>query len=126
MIEPFKKGSPITLIPNKLDFDKYQHEARKTAVYPSIGNNLWYPALGLCGEASEVAEKVKKIYRDHSGAVSAEAKANLCKELGDILWYVASEASELGISLGIIAEQNIRKLADRAKRDKVHGEGDKR
>ena len=37
-----------------MNFNEYQEEAAKTAVYPDIGNNLWYPGLGLGGEAGEV------------------------------------------------------------------------
>jgi len=45
-----------------LTFQKYQELARKTAVYPKLGNNFIYPTLGLAGEAGEVAEKFKKFY----------------------------------------------------------------
>jgi len=109
-----------------LDFDKYQVEARKTAIYPDLGNNLWYPALGLAGEAGEVAEKVKKVYRDHNGLLGIISLDSISKELGDVLWYVASLASELGVNLSTIAELNLNKLQDRAERDKVHGSGDNR
>ena len=109
-----------------LDFDKYQVEARKTAIYPNLGNNLWYPALGLAGEAGEVAEKVKKVYRDHKGLIGIISLDSISAELGDVLWYVASLASELGVNLSTIAELNLNKLQDRAERDKVHGSGDNR
>ena len=108
------------------DFDTYQVEARKTAIYPNLGNNLWYPALGLAGEAGEVAEKVKKIYRDDSGTVNEDKRSKLYFELGDILWYVANMATELGLSLSCIAEDNLKKLAMRKAQDKLHGSGDSR
>ena len=108
------------------DFDTYQVEARKTAIYPDLGNNLWYPALGLAGEAGEVAEKVKKIYRDQEGKLYSESLNNLIGELGDVLWYVAAMASELRLDLSMIAEDNLAKLQSRAARDKVHGSGDTR
>ncbi len=50
-----------------MNFNEYQKLARNTAVYPDIGDNFSYPALGLCGEAGEVAEKCRKIIRDQSG-----------------------------------------------------------
>jgi len=111
------------------DFDKYQIEARKTAVYPDLGNNLWYPALGLNGEAGEVAEKVKKIYRDKGGKLPKAPDMDafsIGTELGDVLWYIANLATELGFNLSDIAVSNLEKLASRAARDKVHGEGDNR
>jgi NTP pyrophosphatase (non-canonical NTP hydrolase) len=108
------------------DFDSYQETARKTAIYPDVDNNLWYPALGLAGEAGEVAEKVKKIYRDYGGEVSSSVRHDICMELGDALWYIANIACELHVSLRDIAYSNITKLQSRTGRDKIHGEGDKR
>ena len=55
----------------------YQHRSRATAVYPDAGDNLTYPALGLCGEAGECAEKVKKAIRDDGGVLSDERRAAL-------------------------------------------------
>ena len=44
-----------------MEFNEYQKLARKTAIYAGAGKNFVYPALGLCGESGEVAEKIKKI-----------------------------------------------------------------
>ena len=109
-----------------MNFTEYQKKARETAVYPGLGSNLWYPALGLGGETGEVEEKTKKIYRDKGGQLDEKSIVDLCLELGDVLWYVANYATELGVDLGLIAEMNIEKLASRAARDKVHGSGDNR
>ena len=105
---------------------EYQDAALDTAVYPNIGNNIIYPTLGLCGEAGEVSEKVKKIIRDKQGKVSTEDKFELAKELGDVLWYINSFAMELGFSLEDIMIMNITKLQSRQKRDKLSGSGDNR
>lgn len=109
-----------------MNFNEYQTEARKTAVYPNIGNNIYYPALGLCGESGEVAEKVKKILRDDNNIVTEDSKLKLEKELGDVLWYVAQLATELDLSLDEIATNNIRKLQSRKERNQIHGSGDNR
>lgn|SRR5574343_327099 len=109
-----------------MEFSEYQKLARNTAVYPAIGNNLWYPALGLCGESGEVAERVKKLYRDFDGLPTADFVFNMRKELGDVLWYLASICSEVGFDLNEIAEANITKLADRKDRGVLHGSGDNR
>lgn len=80
-----------------LTFNQYQLVSRQTAIYPDLGRNFIYPTLGLAGEAGEVAEKVKKILRDKGGVVDAEARQQLGKELGDVLWYVAQLATEFSL-----------------------------
>lgn len=109
-----------------MEFNDYQKEARKTAIYPNLGKNFVYPTLGLAGEAGEVAEKVKKIIRDGNGEVTAEKKEELSKELGDVLWYVANLAEELGLNLDDIAKRNLEKLKSRQERGKLKGDGDNR
>ena len=109
-----------------MNFNEYQIEARKTAVYPNIGNNIYYPALGLAGESGEVVGKVSKIMRDDNNIVTEDSKLKLEKELGDVLWYVAQLATELDLSLDEIATNNIRKLQSRKERNQIHGSGDNR
>jgi NTP pyrophosphatase (non-canonical NTP hydrolase) len=108
------------------DFNDYQELAMSTAVYPQKGSNLAYPALGLNGEAGEVAEKVKKILRDKGGVLDEDSRQALMKELGDVLWYVAAMCSEAGLRMGEVAELNISKLLDRQRRNMLHGSGDER
>ncbi len=109
-----------------MDFTGYQEAARRTAQYPQMGRNLYYPALGLAGEAGEVAEKVKKIMRDADGVLTDERRDALRKELGDVLWYVAAMCSELELDMGEVAAQNLAKLHDRRERDAIRGDGDDR
>lgn len=110
-----------------LDFSTYQQQAMTTAVYPNRGEgNFVYPALGLAGETGEICEKLKKAIRDEDGKISAERKMLLAKELGDVLWYVATLATELGLDLGEIATGNLAKLAARKQAGKIHGSGDLR
>src|SRR5574343_122286 len=100
------------------DFTDYQTEAAKTAIYPDPGglNGFLYTALGLAGEAGEYANKAKKILRDNGGALTPDAKRELGKEIGGVLWYCAMAARELGLPLHKIARENIEVLASRAKR----------
>ena len=107
-------------------FDDYQKESRATAKYPVIGHKIIYPTLGLLGETGEIAEKVKKMFRDKNGELSTEEKDLLTKELGDVLWYLAQLASELDVSLETIATGNIAKLRSRMERGVIHGSGDTR
>ena len=109
-----------------MDLATYQERSRATALYPSVGANPLYPTLGLCGEAGEVADKVKKVIRDQQGEFSDETRAAIALELGDVLWYVAQLATELGWSLEAIAEANLAKLASRAARNVIQGSGDQR
>jgi NTP pyrophosphatase (non-canonical NTP hydrolase) len=109
-----------------VDFEAYQRRAMSTAVYPHRGRNLAYPALGLNGEAGEVAEKVKKIIRDRNGELDEAARQALKKELGDVLWYVAAMCTEAGLNMAEVASENLAKLQDRKARDMLHGSGDDR
>jgi NTP pyrophosphatase (non-canonical NTP hydrolase) len=108
-----------------MDLSEYQRQSRRTAEYP---REAWlaYPALGLAGEAGEVAEHAKKAIRDDGGSVGDERKAAMSKELGDVLWYVAQLATELGLDLNEIAEQNLEKLFSRQARGVLSGSGDDR
>lgn len=109
-----------------MNFNEYQKLASTTAVYPKIGNNIYYPALGLAGEAGEVADKISKVMRDTNDIVTDEMRISLEKELGDVLWFLSQLATELDLSLDEIAENNIRKLKSRKERNKLHGSGDDR
>jgi NTP pyrophosphatase (non-canonical NTP hydrolase) len=109
-----------------MDLNSYQSLARRTALYPDQGANILYPTLGLCGEAGEVADKVKKVLRDQGGDFSSAHTQAIALELGDVLWYVAQLADELGFSLQAIAELNLEKLQSRAARNVISGSGDER
>jgi len=108
-----------------VELSEYQRLSRRTAEYP---REAWlaYPTLGLAGEAGEVAEHAKKAIRDDGGSVSDERKTAMSKELGDVLWYVAQIATELGLDLNEIAEQNLAKLLSRQQRGVLSGSGDER
>jgi NTP pyrophosphatase (non-canonical NTP hydrolase) len=103
----------------------YQRLSRSTAEYPRE-TRLAYPALGLAGEAGEVAEHAKKILRDDGGIVSDERRAAMAKELGDVLWYLAQLATELDLDLDAVAQTNLDKLRSRKQRGVLSGSGDDR
>lgn len=79
--------------------------------------------LGLCGEAGEFAEKVKKKYRT---TPLLPEPAAMAKELGDVLWYTARLAAVYGFSMTQIMALNVEKLESRRARGKLQGEGDNR
>jgi len=109
-----------------MNFNDYQKLAATTAAYPNIGNNFIYPSLGLAGEVGELINKIKKIIRDKGGVLDEETRVDLKKELGDVLWYAAQLSTELKLNLEDVAQNNIKKLADRAQRGALHGAGDNR
>ena len=93
-----------------MELDEYQDRALRTAGHrEDVRKLLTYTALGLTGEAGEVAEIIKKTFY-HGHPLDVEA---LHKELGDVLWYLAVMAHGLGFSLDDIAQQNIAKLRAR-------------
>lgn len=109
-----------------MDFNEYQKRAREKAVYPTLGSGVVFPTLGMLGEAGEVAEKVKKIFRDQEAIITDATREEIKKELGDVLWYMSQVASELDINLQEIAELNLEKISSRHERGVVKGEGDNR
>ena len=105
-----------------MTFQEYQQWSRKTAIYWDLGKNLVYPTLGLAGEVGEVAEKIKKIFRDDNGIISDEKRIEIQKELGDVLWYVSQLASEMGLSLEDVVKTTVFlvDLADFAEVNRVY------
>lgn len=108
-----------------MDFNDYQVESHKTAVYPEE-IALAYASLGLAGEAGEVSNKVKKIFRDDGGVVTDERREQIKKELGGVLWYVAECCTVFGLNMGDVAADNVAQLKSRQKRGTLLGDGDDR
>lgn len=109
-----------------MNLNDYQQLALRTAAPKDKTNELFHLLLGLCGEAGEIAEKSKKIIRDHASDFSKLDKADLTKELGDVLWHLAVIADYFDIPFNDVGEKNIAKLADRLQRDVLGGSGDNR
>lgn len=111
-----------------MDFTEYQVRASQTAIYPNQQSfaGLMYCSLGLAGEVGELCNKIKKIYRDYSCTIPAEAFNDLEKEIGDCQWYLAQICNELSSSLNRAATSNIQKLLSRKERNVLHGNGDNR
>ena len=87
-------------------FDEYQKQAAKTAIYPK-DRGLEYTALGLFGEVGEVANKMKKVIRDQDGVLTDKNRAEIGAEMGDVLWYIAMCAVELGTSLSALVVEDV-------------------
>lgn len=113
-----------------MEFKKYSEIAISTLAenhsYGDIDARLMAQVLGLAGESGEVLEKFKKLLRDKNGKLSPEDKAEILKELGDVLWYINAVSHLLGSSLEEVAKNNNDKLLSRQKRGKLDGSGDNR
>ncbi|XVV08401.1 nucleoside triphosphate pyrophosphohydrolase family protein [Actinoplanes sp. CA-131856] len=109
-----------------MNLDDYQKAALRTAAPRDKHNEVFHLLLGLVGETGEIAEKAKKVVRDHGSDFSRWDTGDLKKELGDVLWYVAVLADHFDLTLGEVAEANIAKLADRSRRGVLSGSGDNR
>lgn len=110
------------------DADAYQQNVLKYAPdHHDYLLNVVYAAMGMCGEAGEASELVKK-YAYHGHTIDTE---HLARELGDVLWYVSYMAYLFGYPLGKIMAMNQEKLAKRypdgkfdAERSRNREEGD--
>jgi NTP pyrophosphatase (non-canonical NTP hydrolase) len=110
-----------------MKLNEYAKFTRTTAIYPHARTGavpeLMYLALGLAGEAGEVANKVKKLFRDGD---SPEKRAHLEGEIGDVFWYLARLCDALGLEPEVILAQNAQKLTSRLERGVIGGDGDHR
>lgn len=104
-----------------LDYEKFVEQTKD-----NMCNDILYLTVAMCGEAGEVADKVKKIYRDHEGIVDSVAEQEIAAELGDVLWYLTAIAVKLRVPLWSIAKCNIDKVNRRIKMETLHGSGDYR
>lgn len=122
----------------KMTLNEYQEEAMKTCM-PSC-DNFSYMMLNLVGEVGELASKIAKMQRSGwmnfskdgdiepqmSFAEWADFSDELMKEAGDILWQLTGLCKVMGWTLEDVAKGNLEKLASRAKRGVIDGNGDNR
>ena len=112
-------------------FAAYDAFRKSKAFYPDSGDRgLVYPAMALCGETGELAEKVKKAWRDrgitNGNSLTIMERDLMLKELGDVLWYISAFADALGSDLETVASMNVEKLSGRDVRGTLKGSGDNR
>lgn len=106
-------------------FARYHEFIKEMKIYPE-DHAVVYPALGLTGEAGEIAEKVKKVLRDGGGEWTDDQKTAVLYELGDPLWYITALADDLGYTLQDVVDANYEKLTGRKERKTLQGSGDNR
>lgn len=103
-----------------MDFNEYQSKTQDTWLFNQ--HDFIRIILGICGESGEIAEKIKKYYRDCSSNLREDIK----NELGDLLYYIARCADYFHFNLSQIAQENVKKLLSRKNRGKIQGSGDNR
>jgi NTP pyrophosphatase (non-canonical NTP hydrolase) len=96
-----------------MDFNFYQDEAKKTIQKNSSNGDSTeiVPFLGIIGEIGSVVSQLKIKLRVGDSYVAYKSK--LGEELGDVLWYLSTIASQNDLILEEIAERNLDKIKDR-------------
>lgn len=121
-----------------MTLNEYQEKAMMTNAASS--DNDTYSLFGLMAEVGELADKMAKARRKMIVSMKYdritpilkgdprffEFEEGIKKELGDVLWFCAHLAHRFGWSLDEVAQLNLDKLADRAKRGVIIGDGDNR
>lgn len=108
----------------QIDADEYQEFCAETAIYPKE-EGVIYTMLGLGNEAGELQGKYKKYMRDDDQSWE-QCKAKMIDELGDVCWYAAMLAKELGVPFSTVLDRNLIKLQGRQARGTIGGSGDER
>lgn len=106
------------------NFEDYKQAIDPLVLYPRNTQieALQYVALGLNGEAGEVAEQIKKAMRNDGGELTGDRLEALKKEAGDVLWYLTRLAAELNSTLDEIAQINVEKLNQRQEKGNLRHE----
>lgn len=96
-----------------MNFIDYQTEALRTAkFYKTLSANLLHASIGLSTEVGEFNTEVKR-HAIYEKPLTPEMKAHMTEELGDIMWYIALAADNLGVTMEQLAVANIAKLSRR-------------
>ena len=93
-----------------MTINEYQSLAMRT-LNPSLEKRdvLINGVMGLCGEAGEAIDLVKKhLHQEHE-----LDRDGLIRELGDVAWYLAETAHALDVDLETVLQMNIDKLRRR-------------
>lgn len=102
-----------------MHLDEYQRKAQESSWHErgserkGTMREVMYNTLALCNEAGELADIVKKSERGDYSINDRNTRKAAALELGDVLWYLARLADELGYPLSQIAHMNLNKIRDR-------------
>jgi NTP pyrophosphatase (non-canonical NTP hydrolase) len=114
MIDPIKYAEFVNAVTSQQSKDHeafvYRIQELEGQGFPS--ERLLTASVGMCAEAGEFTEVVKKIVFQGK-PVNEDNLFHLKRELGDIMWYVMQACMGLGTDLNEIIEMNVEKLASR-------------
>lgn len=96
-----------------MTFNEYQDLVVATAYYPKE-IELAYLGLGF-GEAGEIQNEIKKVYRDEHGQLTEKRKERIMDEASDLLWYLAVTLKKIGYSFEDVAKYNALKVTKKLK-----------
>lgn len=76
-------------------------------------NNPLYIAAAMCGESGELANELKKVFRDDDGMITDERKHAILSEMGDVLWYLYALCDLLDVKMVEVKQINMTKIIKR-------------
>jgi NTP pyrophosphatase (non-canonical NTP hydrolase) len=111
----------------RIDFKQYQDFTHTTNILPSDKTEQ-YLMTGLASEVGELCSNYAKRLRDVDDETTSKINYILRQEqeLGDICWFISEICTLYELRLDEVAQENMKKLKDRQKRDKIKGDGDDR
>lgn len=114
------------ILSSNVSFQEFQNLAAQYIPTVECVPDIAYATMSLTGEAGEVAEKVKRIFRGDAVTKEQGYDEEIVKELGDVLWCVAAICTALNTPMEYAARVSLRKMEDRRKRGLLKGSGDNR
>ena len=106
-------SNDLTTFINSLDRVDGNYDDKQDLHGPDVNVPLLLTgAMGMCGEAGEFSEIVKKVLF-HGKPLTEEVHAHLVKELGDVIWYWTNTCRALGVNPNDVIALNVAKLEGR-------------
>lgn len=114
MMSALLQGKVVSVDHNeKTELEEYQDWVRENVYGDDFGVPLLIMSNAFGGEAGELMNVIKKVYRDDKGVVTKARKQDIISELGDNIWYIAAICNEIGVTLDEVIENNIQKINER-------------
>lgn len=107
-----------------MNLEEFKKKCMEYAVRRDSCYNTLYASNAICGEAGELANYIKKVYRDHQGCIPGKIRVSIKKEIFDVMWYCMYLCDIMNINPENLADMGFHKLIERrAEKTPSHGEG---